>query len=80
MQPRTGCSRDSADCKITHTLEQETAIQIDRMLAMAMTMATKTTMAMAMMMVGLMQPMTETTMLKELMQPMADVKELDGER
>jgi len=39
------------------------------MLAMAMTMATKTTMAMAMMMVGLMQPMTETTMLKELMQP-----------
>ena len=26
------------------------------------------------MMVGLMQPMTETMMLKELMQPMADVK------
>ena len=48
MQQRTGCSRDSADCKITHTLEQETAIQIDRMLAMAMTMAIKTTMAMAM--------------------------------
>ena len=31
---------------------------------------------MIMVMVGLMQPMTETTMLKGLMQPMTDVKEL----
>ena len=30
--------------------------------------------------VGLMQPMTETRMLKGLMQPMTDVRELYGER